>query len=75
MVMHSLLLQPPAALLLNLQKNTRLNRLTTRGIDILKLIARGMTNSEIARKLFIGKATVRTHFSNLLGKLVFRDSD
>jgi len=34
-----------------------------------------MTNSEIARKLFIGKATVRTHFSNLLGKLVFRDSD
>jgi DNA-binding NarL/FixJ family response regulator len=50
-----------------------LNRLTTREVDILKSIAKGMTNAEIARELFIGEATVRTHVSNLLGKLDLRD--
>jgi DNA-binding NarL/FixJ family response regulator len=50
-----------------------LNRLTTREIDILKSIARGRTNAEIAEELFIGEATVRTHVSNLLGKLDLRD--
>ncbi|HOI44539.1 MAG TPA: response regulator transcription factor [Candidatus Aminicenantes bacterium] len=51
----------------------RLNKLTTREIDILKSIARGRTNAEIAEDLFIGEATVRTHVSNLLGKLNLRD--
>jgi DNA-binding NarL/FixJ family response regulator len=50
-----------------------LNRLTTREIDILKSIARGKTNAEIARELYIGEATVRTHVSNLLSKLDLRD--
>ena len=50
-----------------------LNKLTTREVDILKSIAKGMTNAEIARELFIGEATVRTHVSNLLGKLDLRD--
>ena len=50
-----------------------LNRLTTREIDIMKLVARGKTNAEIAQGLFIGEATVRTHVSNLLGKLDLRD--
>jgi DNA-binding NarL/FixJ family response regulator len=49
------------------------NRLTTREIDILKSIARGRTNAEIAQELFIGEATVRTHVSNLLSKLDLRD--
>ncbi len=50
-----------------------LNRLTTREVDILKAIARGRTNAEIAQELFIGEATVRTHVSNLLSKLDLRD--
>jgi DNA-binding NarL/FixJ family response regulator len=49
------------------------SRLTAREIDIMKSIARGKTNAEIAHDLFIGEATVRTHVSNLLGKLDLRD--
>jgi DNA-binding NarL/FixJ family response regulator len=50
-----------------------LNKLTSREIDILKSIARGKTNAEIAQELYIGEATVRTHVSNLLSKLDLRD--
>jgi len=50
-----------------------LNRLTTREVDVMKSVARGKTNAEIAKDLFIGEATVRTHISNLLGKLDLRD--
>ena len=49
------------------------NRLTTRELDILKSVARGQTNAEIAQEHFIGEATVRTHVSNLLSKLELRD--
>ena len=50
-----------------------LSKLTSREIDIMKLVARGKTNAEIAQELFIGEATVRTHVSNLLSKLDLRD--
>ncbi len=50
-----------------------LSQLTAREIDIMKSVARGKTNAEIAQDLFIGEATVRTHVSNLLGKLDLRD--
>jgi DNA-binding NarL/FixJ family response regulator len=43
--------------------------LTRREIEILKMIAGEMTNSEIAKKLFIGKRTVDTHRQNILNKL------
>lgn len=43
--------------------------LTEREVDVLKLLARGLTNQQIAEKLVIGEATVRTHVSNILGKL------
>ena len=43
--------------------------LTEREVDVLKQVAQGLTNQEIAEKLFIGEGTVRTHVSNILSKL------
>jgi len=43
--------------------------LTDREMDVLKLIALGMTNQEIADQLVISEGTVRTHVSNILSKL------
>lgn len=45
------------------------NSITQREMEILQLIAMGLTSSEIAKKLFISKNTVETHRKNLLGKL------
>ena len=43
--------------------------LTEREVEVLKLVAKGESNQEIAQQLFIGEGTVRTHVSNILGKL------
>ncbi len=43
--------------------------LTPRELEVLKLVAQGMNNQEIAEYLVIGEATVRTHISNILDKL------
>lgn len=47
--------------------------LTGREQEILQLIAEGMNNREIAEKLFISEKTVKTHVSNILGKLGLAD--
>jgi NarL family two-component system response regulator LiaR len=44
-------------------------QLTEREVQVLALVARGLANQEIADQLFIGERTVRTHISNILGKL------
>lgn len=47
--------------------------LTDREQDVLKLIANGLTNSQIAEKLFISENTVKGHVSNILSKLHLAD--
>ncbi|HLJ33635.1 MAG TPA: response regulator transcription factor, partial [Ktedonobacteraceae bacterium] len=47
--------------------------LTSREIEVLRLIARGATNREIAEKLVISEGTVKNHISNILSHLGLRD--
>ncbi len=52
---------------------TPLEHLTEREMDVLRLIARGMSNKEIADTLIISEKTVKTHVSNILSKLHLAD--
>lgn len=50
-----------------------LSALTTRELEILSLVARGLTNTEIAATLFVGQTTVKTHIAHILTKLDLKD--
>ena len=62
-------------LLQEIHKRTRsvLNELTPREVDVLRQIARGRSNAEIATALIISEGTVKMHVSNILSKLHLAD--
>ena len=51
----------------------RLEELTEREREVLRLMARGATNQEIATTLYVAEATVKTHVGSIFGKLGVRD--
>lgn len=44
-------------------------RLSDRELDVLRLVAEGLANKEVARALFISEGTVKTHLVHIFGKL------
>ncbi len=50
-----------------------LEELTPKELEVLKLMARGLSNSEIAAEMVLGENTIKTHVAHVLGKLGLRD--
>jgi DNA-binding NarL/FixJ family response regulator len=65
---------PPASLVANdIYEQAVVIDLTPREIEVLRLIAHGATNREIARELVVSEGTVKNHISNILNRLGLRD--
>ncbi len=65
--------QIPAEVAAEVAEHTEEDDLTAREIDVLRLIAAGNANKEIASRLSIGEETVKSHVTNILSKLHAKD--
>lgn len=55
------------------EEHPRLADLTTREVEVLTAVARGLTNAEISAELYLAEATVKTHIGRILSKARLRD--
>jgi len=62
-----------AARLVTQVRRPQRDSLSGREVEVLLLVARGMTNADIGRQLFISEATVKTHLLRAFGKLGVSD--
>ena len=60
--------RPPAS-----EQPAALAELTPRELEVLRFVARGLSNSDIARRLVLGEATIKTHVNHLFAKTGVRD--
>ena len=66
-------LDPAAAALLSTLQDDPLKRLTPREHTVLELLAEGLSNKVVAKRLSLGEKTVKTHVSSVLAKLELKD--
>jgi DNA-binding NarL/FixJ family response regulator len=69
-VIEEFLRRPPASARV---PPPELAELTTRELEMLRYIARGLSNAEIAKEAFVSETTVKTHVARILMKLRLRD--
>ena len=72
-VTQRLLARFAEALTLPEERVSELSSLTDRELEVLELVAAGLSNAELAERLFLSETTVKTHVSSVLRKLSLRD--